>query len=139
MDMFKEWARVLVAEDNEINRQVALEVLRGAGLAVDLAVNGQAAVERARSQRYDLILMDLRMPVMDGLEATRAIRALPEGGNTPILAITAYTEQEWRGACEEAGMNDFITKPVQIDELYARTLRWLALGTGALAGARAAA
>jgi len=135
MDMFRDWAKVLVAEDNAINRQVALEVLRGAGLAVDLAVNGQEALDKARSNHYDLILMDLRMPVMDGLEAARAIRALPAFERTPILAITAYTEPEWRGECDDAGINDFITKPVQIDELYARVLRWLTVGVAELAAA----
>ena len=126
--------RLLLAEDNPINREVALAMLHALGLQVDVAENGREAVDKAQATAYDLILMDMQMPVMDGLAATRAIRALPERQNTLILAMTANAFDEDRQACEEAGMNDFIIKPVDPAVLYHTLLLWLSSGVQNLPG-----
>ncbi len=119
-------ARVLLAEDNEINRELALFWLQDLNFSVDVAVDGREAVVLAQAGAYDLVLMDMQMPQMDGLQATRAIRALPGWQDTPILAMTANAFDDNRQLCEAAGMNDFVTKPVQLPVLQDKLLAWLA-------------
>jgi PAS domain S-box-containing protein len=118
-------ARVLVAEDEPVNREVLVFLLEDVGLAPDVASNGQEAVEKASGGGYALILMDVQMPVMSGLEATGAIRELPGMANIPILALTANAFDEDRDVCLAAGMDDHIGKPVDTDALCAIVLHWL--------------
>jgi CheY-like chemotaxis protein len=108
-----------------INREVTMDLLSDIWRSVDVAENGQEAVELASQQRYGLILMDMQMPVMDGLTATRGIRALPGNALTPIIAMTANAFVEDKARCFAAGMNDFIAKPVAPEVLFSTLLRCL--------------
>jgi two-component system, sensor histidine kinase and response regulator len=118
-------ARVLLVEDNELNREVALGLLEDAHLAIETAENGKIAVQMITEHNYDLVLMDMQMPVMDGLAATRAIRLKPEFQYLPIIAMTANVMESDRERCTEAGMNDHLTKPIDPDALFAAMLRWI--------------
>ena len=122
--------RVLVAEDNEINQRVARAMLKSLGIEMTIAVNGKEAVDRVRESHFDLVLMDCQMPVMDGFEATAAIRALPDGKGQaiPIIALTANALQGDEAACLAAGMNDFVSKPVALARLKAVMNKWLPRG-----------
>ena len=123
-------AHVLLVEDNELNQQVAQEFLAKGGLRVTVANNGRDALEWVRRTAFDAILMDVHMPVMDGLEATRRIRALPVGGGLPIIAMTAAAMPDDRQASADAGMNDHIAKPVDPRELADTLIRWVTPGGG---------
>jgi signal transduction histidine kinase/HPt (histidine-containing phosphotransfer) domain-containing protein/ActR/RegA family two-component response regulator len=128
-------ARILLAEDNPINQQVAMELLQGAGALVDVATNGQEALDAIGARGYDAVLMDLQMPVMDGLQATRAIRAEPRHARLPIIAMTASVMSGDRDRCLDAGMNDHISKPVSVEQLLVTLARWLPeRGAGAAPG-----
>ncbi|NTV10628.1 MAG: PAS domain S-box protein [Zoogloea sp.] len=126
-------ARVLVAEDEPFNQEVMRECLSYIGLEVDVAENGAVAVEKARRTDYDIILMDMQMPEMDGLSATRAIRRLPGRGRTPILAMTANAFAEDRQRCREAGMDDHLAKPFNTGVLFPTLLKWLSVSRACLA------
>ncbi len=122
---FRRDAHVMLVEDNQINQEVAQQLLESTGLSVEVANHGQEALDKLAINRYDLILMDMQMPVMDGLEATRRIRKLPEGQNLPIIAMTANAFEDDRQNCLNAGMNDFVSKPVDPDSLYAVLSIWI--------------
>ncbi|NUB07726.1 response regulator [Azospirillum sp. Vi22] len=117
--------RILLAEDNDLNQQVACELLGDAGLAVEVAENGAIAVDMVQEARYDLVLMDMQMPVMDGVAATLEIRR--QGfADLPIVAMTANAMQADRERCLDAGMNDYLAKPIDPDALWATLLTWIA-------------
>ena len=117
--------RVLVVEDNEINRQVAQEILKEAGLAVSLANDGQEALKMITENRYDAVLMDIQMPVMDGYTATRKIRSLSVFKDLPIIAMTAHAMAGDHDKSLEIGMNDHVTKPIDPEKLLLTLNRWI--------------
>jgi len=112
--------RILVAEDNLVNQKVALRILNHLGYQADVAVNGQEVIQAIAVKSYDLIFMDVQMPEMDGLEATRHIRAQESASQSPaitIVAMTANATDDDQNICRDAGMNDYISKPIQIEKL----------------------
>lgn len=115
----------MLTEDEPINQEVSRGLLEDVGLIVDLAEDGLEAVRMAQEVRYKLILMDMQMPKMSGVDATRAIRTLPEYAHTPILAMTANAFDEDRQICLAAGMNDHIAKPIDPEILFESLLKWL--------------
>jgi CheY-like chemotaxis protein len=119
-------ARLLLVEDNEINQQVAKEILEGAGLNVTLANNGQEAVNAVKENEYDAVLMDIQMPVMDGYTATREIRNLKsEIRNVPIIAMTAHAMAGDEDKSLQAGMNGHVAKPIDPDQLFSALQKWI--------------
>ncbi len=118
-------ARILLVDDNELNREVALGLLDGAGLLVDTACDGREAIEKVQANDYDLVLMDMQMPVMGGVEATHAIRTGLRRFDLPIIAMTANAMQQDLDRCMAAGMVDVVTKPVAPSRLWRVLLRWL--------------
>ena len=126
-------ARILLVEDNELNQEVAGEMLRQANFVVDIAGDGQIALEQLARAHYDCVLMDMQMPVMDGLTATREIRKLPQFAELPILAMTANAMSSDREHCIAAGMNDHIAKPIVPEELWRKLQQWIKPQTDAAA------
>ena len=120
-----EGARILLVEDNDVNQEMARELLRDAGFVVDLAENGQIALDKIRAADYDIVLMDIQMPVMDGLTATRKIRKEERCKNLPVVAMTANAMASDRKECIAAGMNDYVAKPIEPEELWKALLKWI--------------
>ena len=118
-------ARILLVEDNEINQEVALQILRHARFDVDLAENGSVALERLRVHDYALVLMDMQMPVMDGIAATHELRRIPGLAALPVVAMTANVQPVDRKRCLDSGMNDFLAKPIEPDLLWQTLLKWI--------------
>ncbi|WP_367847185.1 response regulator [Rhodoferax sp. WC2427] len=118
-------AHVLLVDDNEFNQYVARELLESAGFVVDVADNGQIALDKVQAKTFDVVLMDMQMPVMDGVTATRAIRQLPAFAQLPIIAMTANAMQQDKEACLAAGMWDVVTKPIAPEALWTALLRWV--------------
>jgi signal transduction histidine kinase/DNA-binding response OmpR family regulator/HPt (histidine-containing phosphotransfer) domain-containing protein len=118
-------ARVLLVEDNELNREVAIGLLEDAHLCIDQAENGAVAVQRLSKTDYDVVLMDMQMPVMDGITATKAIRSNPRFTSLPIIAMTANAMDRDREMCLAAGMNGHLAKPIDYDKLLEALLRWI--------------
>lgn len=121
----RQGSHILLAEDNVINQEVACQMLETVGMRVSVADNGQIALEKAQSNSYDMIFMDVQMPVLDGLDATRRIRSSPGKETVPIVAMTANAFSEDREKCLQSGMNDYITKPVVPEKLYELLIKWL--------------
>lgn len=118
-------ARILLVENNLLNQEIAVEFLENAGATVCVAQNGAEAIDLLRKDHFDCVLMDIQMPVMDGFEATRLIRADAALAETPVIAMTASSSNEYRERCIAAGFNDFSSKPFRPDMLYTTLARWL--------------
>ena len=118
-------ARVLLVDDNDLNQQVGVDLLESVGLVVDVADDGQKALDMLAKASYDIVLMDMQMPGMDGVTATRLIRAQPAFGGMPVVAMTANAMSADRDRCLAAGMNDHLAKPIEPDDLFAMLLRWV--------------
>ena len=120
-------AKVLLVEDNKINQELIVEILKNKGVSVEVAENGQVAVEKIfkKGDEFDLVLMDVQMPVMDGYTATKKIRAYKKWDNLPIIALTANVLSGVKEEVQRAGMNDYITKPINVDEFYNTLVKWL--------------
>lgn len=131
-------SHILLAEDNLFNQQVARELLEEAGAQVSIANNGQEALDEVRNGNFDCVLMDVQMPELDGLEATRTLRADPATANLRIIALTANAQQSDRDLCHVAGMDDFITKPFLPEQFYATIAKWVRHARGGVHVARAA-
>ena len=117
--------RVLLVEDNEINQEVGAQLLADIGVRVDLANNGADALDAVRRQPYDIVVMDVQMPVVDGYEAARRLRSDPELSAVPVIALTAHAMSGERENCLNAGMDDYLSKPVEAEQLYRALLKWL--------------
>lgn len=126
--------RILLVEDNLINQQVAMEILSAAGASVVCAGNGREAIEILKHEEFNLVLMDIQMPEMDGFEATRVIRSNPKYDRLPIIAMTAHALDGDSARCLEAGMNDYTPKPISPEDLFRTLSRWLASVTAQTAG-----
>src|SRR5664279_1013748 len=118
-------SRVLLVEDNELNQEVAMGLLETAGMSIDLAENGMVAVRKVSENEYDLVLMDMQMPVMDGVAATKAIRLNPRFLSLPIVAMTANAMDSDREMCLQAGMVDHVAKPIDPDQMFATIKKWI--------------
>jgi signal transduction histidine kinase/CheY-like chemotaxis protein len=118
-------ARVLLVEDNELNQEVAMGLLEPAHMSIDLAENGEVAVRMVGEHDYDLVLMDMQMPVMDGIAATKAIRSNPRFRELPIIAMTANAMDADREMCRQAGMNDHVSKPIDPDAMFTTVMKWI--------------
>src|SRR3569623_1751438 len=118
-------ARILVVEDNDINQQVARELLEGMGLAVEVADNGAVALQKLETADFDLVFMDMQMHVMDGVTATKCVRSLKRFDSLPIIAMTANAMEQDRRKCIDAGMNDFLIKPIDPEDMWGMLLRWV--------------
>jgi CheY-like chemotaxis protein len=123
--------RVLIAEDNPVNQRLALRLVEKLGLAAEVVATGRQALEAVTRDRPAVVLMDLQMPEMGGIEATAAIRALPDGGTLPIIAMTANAMRGDRERCLAAGMDDYLAKPVRPEDLRALLVQWLGTGSSA--------
>jgi CheY-like chemotaxis protein len=124
-------ARILLVEDNAFNQELALDVLSRAGIVVTVAGNGQEALAMLAQHRFDAVLMDCQMPVMDGYAATRALRQQPQWQDLPVIAMTANAMVGDRDKALAAGMNDHIAKPINVDDVFATLARWVRPSAGA--------